>query len=190
MIRHRDKLTGLYEQEYFEARLGEEVRRTIRYKRPLSLLMMEIDFYFYSPKTDIKWAFSYMIFKQFGSLLLRSFRTVDIAGRYEGEFFVVFLPETDEEHSLLAAERFRKIVEEHTFLGDAKVPQIKVAVNIGVSVFSKHGKLPQELLSSAHRAMLEARSAGGNRVVLFPYEIHSHEDVKSSVTSKQTRSSS
>lgn len=161
-----DKLTGLYNKKYFEKRLISELARAQRYKRPLSLLLFEIDYNYFVKEYDIKWGMSYSLLKQFGALILKIYRNVDIAGRYEGEMFITILPETPTEGGAMAGERLRKAVEEHTFIGDTHAPQIKIAINVGVVSYPQNGKDIEELVSAANDAVLEARKEGGNKVVV------------------------
>lgn len=161
-----DKLTGLYNKKYFENRLTNELQRAQRYKRPLSLLIFEIDYNYFVKEYDVKWGMSYSLLKQFGALILKIYRNVDIAGRYEGEMFIALLPETPIEGGAMAGERLRKAVEEHAFMGDAHAPQIKIAINVGVVSYPKNGKDIEELVSAANDAILEARKEGGNKVIV------------------------
>lgn len=167
-----DKLTGLYQEKYFLFRLGEELSRSARYKRPLTLLCVSIDYDFFVKDYDIRWAMSYTIFKQFGALMGRTYRNVDLAGRTAGDSFLILLPETGDEGALIAAERLRKKVEGHEFIGDNQLPRVRVAVSVGVAVFPQHGKSADELFSGARKAMLTAVQAGGNRVEMCPHVIY------------------
>lgn len=161
-----DKLTGLYNKKYFEKRLINELQRAQRYKRPLSLLFFEIDYNYFIKDYDVKWGVSYSILKQFGALILKIYRNVDLAGRYEGEMFIAILPETPLEGAEIAGERLRKAVEEHTFMGDSHAPQIKIALNVGVVSYPKNGINIEELVSAAQEALLEARKQGSNKVAV------------------------
>lgn len=168
MIDNLDKLTGLYTQKYFNLRLEEELARTRRYKRPLTLIFFEINYNYFMPEYNIRWAMVYTILKQFGALLLRQLRNVDIAGRYGGEMFSVLLPETPIEGGEIASERIRKKVEEHTFLGDNVVKEVRLAINGGMATSPIHGKSIKEMIASAHQALLIARNEGGNKVITCP----------------------
>ncbi|MFH1454179.1 MAG: GGDEF domain-containing protein [Armatimonadota bacterium] len=161
-----DKLTGLYNKKYFEKRLTNELERAKRYKRPLALLLFELDYNYFIKDYDVKWGVSYSILKQFGALILKIYRTVDLAGRYGGETFIAILPETPLEGARIAGERLRKAVEEHTFIGTANVPEIKVAINVGVVSYPECGSTIDELISAGHDAILGAKDSGGNKVVL------------------------
>ncbi|MCD4783714.1 MAG: GGDEF domain-containing protein [Candidatus Eremiobacteraeota bacterium] len=175
MISNIDKLTGLYVKKYFVKRLEEELARTRRYKRPLTLILFEINYNYFMPEYNIRWAMVYTILKQFGALLLRQLRNVDLAGRYGGEMFSVLLPETPLIGGKIAAERIRKGVEDHTFLGDSMVKEVRLAVNCGTAAFPIHGKNCQELFSSAHQGLLISRNEGGNKVVICPHELYDNE---------------
>lgn len=163
----KDKLTGLYDQKYFSDRLNEEIARAVRYKRPMSLILFEINYNYFIKDYDIRWGMSYTLFKQFGALINKVYRNVDLAGRYKGEYFAVVLPETPEEGGKMAAERLRKAVLEQEFLGDENIPQVRIALNIGVAVFPKHGKCASELLVSAQQALISSKEKGGNVVVVY-----------------------
>jgi diguanylate cyclase (GGDEF)-like protein len=175
-----DKLTGLYLEQYFLKRLTEEIARCLRYKRPLALLYMEVDYDFFEPNYNVEWAMGYTLFKQLGPLILSDLRKVDLAGRMGGKGFCIFLPETPEGGAMIAAERLRKKVEEHWFLGDDNVRRVRVALSIGVATFPIHGKNPQELIDSGKRALLLARKDGGNKALLFPEKLYEDEEYKRS----------
>jgi len=175
LISNIDKLTGLYVKKYFVKRLEEELARTRRYKRPLTLVLFEINYNYFMPDYNIRWAMVYTILKQFGALLLRQLRNVDIAGRYGGEMFSVLLPETPLTGGKIAAERIRRKVEDHTFMGDAMVKEVRLAVNGGVGTYPIHGKNTQELISSAHQGLLISRNEGGNKIVICPHELYDEE---------------
>jgi diguanylate cyclase (GGDEF)-like protein len=159
-----DRLTGLYEEKSFFLRLKDEVSRAGRYGRPLTVLVFEVNFSSFEKTSDLRWGIGYSIFKQIGALLQKIFRNVDILGRCEGDTFGVVLPETAPEGGRLGAERFRKAVEEHRFIGDAHQERVQVAVDGGMAFFPAHGKTARELFSSAYRAMKIAQSKGGNLV--------------------------
>jgi len=181
LIDNLDKLTGLYTRKYFRLRLDEELARTRRYKRPLSIVIFEINYKYFMPEYNIRWSMVYTILKQFGALLLRQLRNVDIAGRYGGEMFTVLLPETPLEGGKIAADRIRKRVEEHTFIGDNVISEVKLAINGGLATCPMHGKSLKEVLSSAHQGLLMSRSEGGNKIVVCPNLLYDEEG-KSTLT--------
>jgi two-component system cell cycle response regulator len=172
LIDNIDKLTGLYIQKYFLKRLDEELARTNRYKRPLTLILFEINYSHFMPDYNIRWSMVYTLLKQFGALLLRQLRNVDIAGRYGGEMFSILLPETPIEGGRIAAERIRQKVENHKFIGDNVVEEVRLALNGGIATSPIHGKTSREIISSSHQGLLMARNEGGNRIVVCPHILY------------------
>lgn len=173
-----DKLTGLLLEKSFTDRLEEEVLRARRYKVPVSLLMMEVNFGYYEKEYDLKKSLSYTIYKQLSFLIKSTIRVVDVAGRYGGEHFVIYLPETDFEGGMRTAERLRVAVESHEFMGDEGRPRVKVAVSLGVAAFVKHAKTAKELISAAMKGLQMVKAGGGNKVAECPIVIQ--EEIPSS----------
>lgn len=168
MFFNKDKLTGLYQEDYFKFRLDEELLRNIRYKRDVTLLLIEVDFSYFVKNYDLRWGFAYTILRQLGKFIRDSIRRIDIAGRMTGDCFAIILPETHEEGAVILAERIRKLVEEYKFKGNNEVPDINVAINIGVAVFPRHGTTADDLLGTANKALALAKQSGGNLVKVYP----------------------
>jgi diguanylate cyclase (GGDEF)-like protein len=171
-IENTDKLSGLYIQEYFEDRLEEELARSHRYDRPLTLLFMQINYKHYMPEINVRWGMVYTIIKQFGALLLKHLRNVDIAGRYCGENFMVMLPETPIEGGKILGERLRKVVSEHRFIGENTSRDVRVALDCGIATSPVHGKNASELINSGKLALERAQNWGGNLVVVCPLHLY------------------
>jgi len=167
-----DKLTGLLVQKEFEERLTHEVQRAMRYRRPLTLLLIEVAFDYYGSEHNLRADLSYTIYKQLGALLIRQMRKVDFAGRIGGDMFALLLPETPLAGAFVAGDRIRKTVEDHDFLGDAVSQRVKVALNIGVAAFPDHGTTSDELMATAQKALQMARRDGGNKCVVYPEILH------------------
>lgn len=168
MVVDVDKLTGLLLEKAFIERLEEETLRARRYKIPMSLIMLEVNFDFFEKNTDLKKSLSYSIYKQLSHLIKSTIRVVDVAGRYGGEYFVIFLPETDLEGGLRTGERLRVTVESHEFMGDEIAPRVKVAVSMGVATLTKHARTAKELISAALKGLQAVKSEGGNKVAECP----------------------
>ncbi|MEW6279176.1 MAG: GGDEF domain-containing protein [Candidatus Eremiobacterota bacterium] len=168
-----DKLTGLYMRKYFLDQLDLEVKRCQRYRRPLSVLALELEYAYFHPGIDVRWSMGYTLFKQLGPLVLSTLRNVDLAARYEGEIFACFLPETGVQGAEIAAERLRSRIEKHWFLGhvpgtdpQGTEERFRVAMNVGVAIFPEHGRTPLELIDAARHALAQASKQGGNKVVM------------------------
>lgn len=168
-----DKLTGLYQKKYFLEQLDLEVKRCARYRRPLSVLALELDYAYFHPDVDVRWSMGYTLFKQLGPIVISTLRNVDLASRFDGEVFLAFLPETGREGALIAGERLRSRVERHWFLGQVpgapaaeglKSDRFRVALNVGVAIFPENGLEPPTLVEASRGALMWAKSEGSNRV--------------------------
>ena len=157
-----DGMTSLYNHRYFRERFKVELERANRYKRPISLIMIDIDFFKHyndahgHPQGD-------EVLKSFSVILKKTIRDSDIACRYGGEEFAIILPETGGELAFAAAERVRKAIETNDFPGGETQPCGRVTVSMGVSSYTE-GMSADELLKSADNALYRAKEEGRNRV--------------------------
>lgn len=124
-----DKLTGLYDYEYFMMRLGEEMERAKRYSRPFSLIMIGVDNF-----NDYNDRFGRLqgdeLLQRLGDVFKRFIKKVDIAGRYDNGKFTIALPETNKDEAVLLSERLRKYVEVMKFQDGRSV-----TISVGISFF-------------------------------------------------------
>lgn len=155
-----DGLTDLYDHKYLMLRLEEEMERSRRYLRPISLLMIDIDhFKFYNDtfghtegdKALIELA------KTFKSLS----RKADTVARYGGEEFVIVLPETKKDGALILAHRLRKCVES---LKLQKGKGITISIGIGFCDGSNKELSSEDFITLADEALYRAKANGRNRV--------------------------
>lgn len=158
-----DGMTSLFNYRYFRERLNEEFERERRYKRELSLIMIDIDFFKkYNdlnghPKGD-------KLLKDFSAILKNIFRSSDIVARYGGEEFIIILPETTKERAVEIAERLRKEVEATDFEGGKTQPDGRVTISLGVTCYSEGLKSADDLVKSADNLLYRAKEEGRNRV--------------------------
>ncbi len=184
-----DGLTGLFNHTYFHQRLDEELSRSERYRRPLSLLMLDLDgFKAYNdayghPKGDL-------ILAQVAGLVTASIRRVDIACRYGGEEFAVILPETGGQAAVVAGERIRQAIEgallsaphgegDHPARGDGfwggsaregdSEPK-PITVSVGVASYPDNAQTRLDLVEAADQALYLSKRRGKNAVTVFQRE--------------------
>ncbi len=112
----------------FNYLIERELNRGRRYGRPLSLVMIDIDFF---KKINDTWGHSVgdLVLRELGALMRANFRRMDVPVRYGGEEFAVILPETSLEEAINFAERFRLKVESATFLNGLE--RISVTITWG-----------------------------------------------------------
>ena len=161
----RDPLTGLYNRRAFMERLDEEINRSQRYQRPLSILMFDLDRF-----KRINDTYGHLtgdrVLNSFARLLTGSLRTSDLCGRYGGEEFLVLLPETQVGAALELAERIRQACAT-TPVQSAKTEQpvtVTVTVSGGVAELTDR-ETPDELITRVDDSLYEAKKKGRNQVV-------------------------
>jgi len=162
----KDGLTGCFNRGKFDEDITVETARSKRYKRPLSLLMIDIDWFknyndFHGhPKGD-------ELLKKIVNIFRQNARITDRIYRYGGEEFAVLLPETGQENALYTAKRFQKIVETERFEGEEfSQPGKKVTISIGIATSPTHTDNYEELLKLADAALYKAKQTGKNKVYM------------------------
>lgn len=156
-----DSLTGLYNSRHFYNQLKSEIERAIRYKRSLSLLLLDVDnFKHYNDNYGHLEGDKVLV--RLGEVIRGCIRKADSAYRYGGEEFTVMLPETESKETIDIAERIRKRFETETF---SPTPEdtVHVTVSIGTAQYQPDEKL-SVFVNRADEAMYEAKKQGKNRV--------------------------
>jgi diguanylate cyclase (GGDEF)-like protein/PAS domain S-box-containing protein len=161
-----DGLTGLYNRVYFNEKLEDEVQRAIRFKTPLSLLMLDLD-HFKKVNDTYGHQAGDLCLMALASLMRRLSRTVDTCARYGGEEFVIILPQTPPENAMGLAERLRQKVE--ALKVQYEDQSIQYTISIGINALSlTEEKTAEELLKTVDSALYEAKENGRNCVVSYP----------------------
>lgn len=160
-----DGLTGLYNHREFQKRLEEEIGRASRYASPLSLLMIDID-YFKKVNDTYGHPSGDTILRSIGAIILQELRISDLAARYGGEEMTVILPETGSSNAFTFAERIREKIHEFpmTVLAGETV---HVTVSIGVASFPGDANDREGLIDTADQALYFAKEKGRNRTILY-----------------------
>jgi diguanylate cyclase (GGDEF)-like protein len=157
----KDALTGIYNRRFLESRLKEECERQRRYARPLSLIMIDIDFF---KKVNDTYG------HQCGDLILQTvaakaaavIRKTDFIARYGGEEFCCLLPETDGGSAEIVAEHLRIHIEDMENSFEDKL--VKVTISLGISCFVTDDS-PETFLKRADDALYQAKHSGRNRFI-------------------------
>jgi len=158
LLASTDAQTGLLNRRAFYERLTTEFRRSLRYGRPLSLLMLDLDFFKRVNDTYGHGAGDFVL-SEFADIVRSCIRETDVAARYGGEEFVVLLPEADEEAGLRVAERIRSRTRERLFaVGETT---IRMTVSQGLASLPDDDLATEDLLINAADAALYAAKRGG-----------------------------
>jgi len=162
-----DELTGLANHRHFYQQLAREVRRAQRYKRPLTLMMLDLD-HFKGYNDRYGHLAGDHALRETAEVLRRNARDVDILARYGGEEYAIILPETDLNQAAFQAERIRAAVATHAFRGKESSPQGDLTVSIGVATLTPGMRKIEQLVHDADQALYRAKGQGRNRLELAP----------------------
>lgn len=162
LMANTDVLTGLSNRRYSLNRLEQEWASAQRNKRPLSVLMLDLD-HFKSVNDTFGHDAGDLVLIQAAKIIKKCVRATDIPCRLGGEEFLVILPNTDSKEAILLAERIRKMIEAN----QANVPLTKpMTVSIGAAC-SNNGKTSgKELITLADDALYAVKREKRNAVKL------------------------
>ncbi len=166
----KDDLTGLFNSRQFYSHIDQEIERSNRYFRPLSLILMDID-NFKSLNDTYGHLFGDKILSGIGEIIKSAIRMQDTAYRYAGDEFTIILPETDLERAIAVAERVRQAIANQTQVLSNPRP-LKVTVSIGVVEYLTD----EEIKCFVHRAdsaMYSSKRNGRNSISMVPALSHS-----------------
>jgi diguanylate cyclase (GGDEF)-like protein len=160
-----DPLTGLANHRQFYDQLSREIRRATRYRRPLTLLMLDLD-YFKAFNDRYGHLAGDQALRETADVLRQNARSVDLLARYGGEEFAIILPETDLVRAASHAERIRSAVASHIFHSQETGLAHQVTVSIGVAALTSATHKIEDLVHDADQAMYRAKAGGRNRLEL------------------------
>jgi len=160
-----DDVSGTYNRRYFDMVLEEEWKRSMREYTPISLLMVDID-YFKAYNDSFGHQMGDTCLFTVGKLLSGQLkRTSDFTARYGGEEFAIVLPNTSVEHARLLAERLRRSVEVARIKAGNEEVSPWVTVSIGVATATaEYDQSSATLVKAADNCLYESKRSGRNRV--------------------------
>ncbi len=150
-----DSLTGLGNRRAFDRRLTQEMNQAKRYGTPLSVLLLDVDFFkayndsFGHPAGD-------EILKRLSQIIRSQGRDTDFFARYGGEEFIIILPLTDAAGAMVLAERLRDGVERMAW------PERPVTISLGAATLLPAMPDDAALVAAADQALYAAKTAGRN----------------------------
>ena len=156
-----DSLTGLYVRRYFSERLKEETQRSKRYNLKFAFIMIDIDDFKLTNDT-YGHLVGDVILKELSRVITDNIREIDLACRYGGEEFALFLPETGSDGARSVAERIRKKIEESIF--KAYNEKLNMKVSVGISIYPDDSNDAEDLIEKADAALYDAKKLGKNLV--------------------------
>ncbi len=159
-LKRLDALTGLANRTVLDQRMEEEVKRWERSRRPLALLLMDID-NFSRINENYSREVGDEILGHVATLAKQAVRSIDVAVRYGGQEFALLLPETNEMGALIVAERLRMELESQLIL-----PVLEpVTASFGAATYLGNERR-EEFYARAWRALKHSKSHGKNCVTM------------------------
>jgi len=140
------------------------MKRSRRYKRKLSILLIDVDHFKHYNDTHGHLRGNTAL-KKISKVMKKAIRDVDILARYGGEEFAIIVPETCKKEALQSAERIRLSVENAIFNGENRQPLGKLTVSVGVATYWDDAKTESSVMNRADKALFRAKKEGRNRVV-------------------------
>jgi len=157
-----DGLTGLFNHRRFQEALHSELLRCERHKRPLAVLMLDVD-YFKKVNDSMGHPAGDELLRRLAQVLGADLRQTDLISRYGGEEFAVLLPETTKAEAMQVAERMRESVE--VKINDGNAWTQRITVSVGVATFPEDGATAETVLEAADQALYVAKRQGRNKVI-------------------------
>lgn len=165
-LSNTDALTATFNRRYFMERLPQELGRSARYGRPLSIVLCDLDHFKNVNDTHGHQAGDEVL-KSFGKLLTSSVRDgSDWVARYGGEEFLIVLPETSAPNAMTFAERLRATIAAHPF----QIPTgtLRLSASFGVAGFDsnqvRRDITVDQLIGFADVGLYHSKELGRNRV--------------------------
>jgi diguanylate cyclase (GGDEF)-like protein len=157
-----DYLTGLPNFRSLSERFESEIKRTQRYGRLLSLIMIDLDGF-----KEINDRFGHLAgnaaLKHVAGLLRNFVRETDVTGRYGGDEFMILLPETPKHLAEGLAEGIRATISATPLhLGEHGL--LPVTISLGMASFPRDARTAGALMAEADEALYNAKRAGRNQV--------------------------
>lgn len=157
----KDSLTGLFSKRYFIEHLDVEFNFHRRTKKPLSLVMADLDFFKKINDTYGHLAGDFIL-RETGRIIQNVLRKGDVGGRYGGEELVFLLRETPLQGAKIFSERLRELIQNHHFFFEGQ--KIQVTISLGAAALTQGNlKTPQELIAQADQFLYEAKRTGRNK---------------------------
>ncbi|MEC4813544.1 MAG: diguanylate cyclase, partial [Scytonema sp. PMC 1069.18] len=159
-----DPLTGVLNRRHLFTLVEQELNRAQRYDSIFSILILDID-HFKKINDTYGHAVGDQILKVMAQTVLNSLRKVDFFGRFGGEEFVAFLPETNIDAAIMVAERIRDRVKAIALPVQEQL--VSMTVSIGVAHYQLGDETVDVIIQRADKALYQAKHQGRNRVVAY-----------------------
>jgi len=158
-----DGLTGLLNRKTFCERL-ENVLSRLDGRYPCAVIMLDLDHFKKINDTHGHPAGDEVL-RKVSNVIRKTVRKIDMAGRYGGEEFAIYLHSTDPTHASQVAERLRMMIRQTRFVFDER--ELGVTASLGIACYPGHGRTGKELLQHADIALYSSKQSGRDRTTVY-----------------------
>jgi len=158
----KDPITGTYNKSYFLQRINEEFSFCYRQNLPLSILMLDIDF-FKMINDNYGHLAGDKVLQEIGVLVSHMIRSDDVFCRYGGEEFVIIMRNTSCQDAVNLADRIRKKMEEHEVQYDDQTLKVTISIGVATSI-DRNFRDYVALIAEADKYLYLSKGSGRNKV--------------------------
>lgn len=156
-----DPQTGIANQNFFLKRLGEEFCRAQRHQKPMSLILMDIDFFKRINQIHGE-SNGNRVLKEVGKIFRSVTRIHDLVARFAADSFAMLLPETSFEGARVVAQKLKSMLDSTKIRAGNRT--IQITGSFGIAGTTRNTTRPTDLLKNAEKALKQARKRGGNQI--------------------------
>lgn len=160
---NRDSMTQLFTKQYLYKMAPLEIEKSVTLKQPFSILMIDVDHFKHYNDTNGHLLGDEVLI-QIADIVRNSVRSNDLAVRYGGEEFLLFLTNAPKKYAVNVAQRVNKSIECENFKKGELQPLGRITVSIGVAAYPEDGKKIKELIDIADQHLYQAKRNGRNQV--------------------------
>lgn len=166
-----DLKTGVFNHQYFEKALENELSRANRFDHPLTVVMADLDLL-----RNINNTYGHLagdeVLIGVANILKKHTREYDIVARFGGEEFSILLPETTVEEGYEIVESIRRDIENEGFAVPTSVTPIKATMSFGIAGSTGNSQTYKEILHNADTAVYHSKLLGRNRTYVYTDQIY------------------
>lgn len=174
-LSRRDALTGIYNRGYWNDLFHREWQRAYRYKKSLSIIMIDIDHF-----KKINDTFGHLVgdesIKEIAAIIEQEVpRSIDIVARFGGEEFIVLLTDTDEIGASEVAERIHSAILRPKAI-ERQTPNLNITASLGFSsIIPSELDQSHKLIQLADESLYLAKQTGRNKVCSIDPKLHNEQ---------------